>query len=169
MAAEHTETVGEQRETTGDQSLKSGLMANRLSFRLRGLLTLLGERVTSAFAPYGMRSGTFTTMALVAANPGCSQIDLARVGGLDRSLLVAIVDELERRGLAIRARSSIDRRRSSLYLTPAGETLMNEMFVEAMKTETSIRAAFSPGEMTQFFEFLERAYQILATEDQRDD
>jgi DNA-binding MarR family transcriptional regulator len=167
--AEDVDIESAEREVSQGQELKSGLMANRLSFRLRGLLTLLGERVTTAFAPYGLKSGTFTTMALVSANPGCSQIGLARVGGLDRSALVSIVDELERRKLAIRARSSVDRRRSSLYLTPQGEALMNEMFVEAMKTETSIRAGFSEDEMVQFFEFLERAYQILASEVQPED
>ncbi len=168
MAA-RVKIASEELDVPEDHQLRSGLMANRLSFRLRGLLTLLGERVTKAFAPYGLKSGTFTTMALVAANPGCSQIDLSRVGGLDRSALVSIVDELARRRLAIRKRSSVDRRRSSLYLTAKGEALMNEMFIEAMKTETSIRAGFSEQEMAQFFEYLERAYQILASEAQVED
>src|SRR5688500_9607467 len=114
--------------TAGEPQLSHGLMAQRLSFRLRGLLNLLGNRVVAAHAPFGLRSGSFTTIALIAANPGCSQTDLAREGGLDRSALVAIVDELEQRGFAIRARSPVDRRRSSLYITPEGKAVMQEMF-----------------------------------------
>lgn len=148
-----------------EQRLRPGLMSQRLSFRLRGLLTLLGNRVVAAHEPFGLRSGSFTTLALIAANPGCSQIELSRVGGLDRSLLVAIVDELERRGLAVRKRSEVDRRRSSLYITDQGEAVMNEMFVVAMETEKPIRDAFSTQEMTQFFDLLERAYDVIARED----
>lgn len=161
----NAETIDAQGDDSTERQLKSGLMAQRLSFRLRGLLNLLGNRVVAAHAPFGLRSGSFTTMALIAANPGCSQIELAREGGLDRSALVSIVDELERRGFAIRTRSAVDRRRSSLYITPEGEKAMNEMFAAAMATEKSIRSGFTAEEMTQFFDYLERAYQILARED----
>lgn len=162
-----TEAAAAERQTDigDDRELKSGLMANRLSFRLRGLLNLLGYRVIAAFAPFELRSGSFTTMALIAANPGCSQTDLAREGGLDRSALVATIDDLERRGYAVRNRSQIDRRRSSLSLTPKGEKVMLEMYEVAMGTESSLRSSFTPEEMAKFFEFLERAYNILASED----
>jgi len=156
---------GKPEESGAERPLKPGLMAHRLSFRVRRLLALLANRVVNAHAPFGLRSGSFTTLAMVAANPGCSQIQVSREGGVDRSLLVALVDELERRGFAIRARSPVDRRRSSLYITPEGEKVMNEMFVAAMSTEESIRNAFTAEELTQFFDYLDRAYQVLARED----
>lgn len=150
-----------QREHPDGSRLEPGLMARRLFYRVRSLSLLLGERVTKRFAPFGYRPGVFTTLALIAANPGCSQVDLARAGHLDRSLLVAIVDELERKGLASRTRSLTDRRRSVLELTPAGLRLLDEMFVAAMEAEDSVRAAFTDEELARFFEFLERAYQVL--------
>ncbi|MDB5683676.1 MAG: hypothetical protein JWM75_1374 [Sphingomonas bacterium] len=153
-------------EVSGNEDrMVLGLMATRIGFRLRMLQTLLGARVVNGFAPYKLRPGAFTTMALIAANPGCSQVDLAREGGLDKSALVAIVDELEQRGLAIRGRSAKDRRRNSLFLTPDGEKLMKEMYRVAHDTERTIREGFSPEEITQFFGLLERAYQIVARED----
>lgn len=151
------------------RKLDPGLMAHRLSFRLRGLLGLLGERVLAAFAPFGLRSGSFTAMALIKANPGCSQIELAREGGLDKSSLVALLNDLEERGYAIRARSTRDKRRSNLFLTPEGEKVMHEMFEAAMKTEASLREGFTPDEMQLFFAFLERAFFILAAEDRGKD
>jgi DNA-binding MarR family transcriptional regulator len=147
------------------RDLNAGLMADRLSFRVRSVMSLLGDRVVAAFAPFRLRSGSFTSLALIAANPGCSQKDLAREGGLDKSSLVAIVDELEKRGLAIRAKSPTDRRRSSLFLTPEGEKVMHEMYAVAMGTETSIRDGLTTDEVAQLFHLLERVYQILARED----
>ncbi|HWW65618.1 MAG TPA: MarR family winged helix-turn-helix transcriptional regulator [Sphingomonadaceae bacterium] len=140
--------------------LALGLMATRIGFRLRLLQSLLGSRVVAAFAPYGLRPGAFTTMALIKANPGCSQVDLARDGGLDKSALVAIVDELEARGLARRGRSSEDRRRNTLSLTPEGETVMNEMYRVAYASEAPVREALG-ADLEHFEELVERAYQAV--------
>ncbi|OJY66965.1 MAG: hypothetical protein BGP16_17245 [Sphingobium sp. 66-54] len=151
------------------RKLDPGLMADRLSFRVRGLLSLLGDRVLEAFAPFGLRSGSFTAMALIAANPGCSQIELAREGGLDKSSLVAILNDLEKLGYAVRARSPRDKRRSNLYLTAEGEKVMRAMYEAAMGTETSLREGFTPDEMQLLFALLERAYFILANEERARD
>ena len=159
------ETDRKRGDSGTERPLKPGLLTHRLSFRLRRLLGLLASRVVIAHTPFGLRSGSFTTLALIAANPGCSQIQVSREGGIDRTLLVSLVDELERKGFAIRARSPVDRRRSSLYVTPEGEKNMNEMLVAAMGTEESIRNAFTAAELIQFFSYLDRAYQILARED----
>ena len=66
-------------------------------------------------------------MVLISANPSYSQVELSRIGNLDKSAILMIVDELERRGLALRGRSSSDRRRNSLFLTAEDEKLMKEM------------------------------------------
>ncbi len=55
--------------------LAPGLMADPLAFRVRSLISVLSERVVVAFAPFGLRHGSFTSMALISANPGCSQTD----------------------------------------------------------------------------------------------
>ena len=151
------------------RQLNPGLMADRLSFRLRSLLSLLGDRVIAAFAPYEMRSGSFTAMALISANPGCSQVELAREGGLDKSSLVAIIDDLEQRGYATRTRSTVDRRRSLLYLTPEGEQVMRKMYTAAMATEKSLREGITPEDMARLFNLLEHAYHIIAGEDRPKD
>jgi len=163
--ADEAEVTRQAIEPGSTRQLNPGLMGDRLAFRLRSLLSMLGERVTAGFLPFGLRSGSFTAMALIAANPGCSQVELAREGGLDKSSLVAIVDELERRGLAIRARSTQDRRRSQLFLTSEGEVVMREMYAAAMGTEKSIRDGLTPDEMTMLFRLLDRAFDIVARED----
>jgi DNA-binding MarR family transcriptional regulator len=144
--------------------LKLGLHADRVGFYVRLLHARLSTRIQKAFEPYGLRPGSLTTMVLISANPGYSQIELAKVGSLDKSAIVAIVDDLEARGLAIRGRSTSDRRRNSLFLTPAGEALMNEMHGKALDSEASIRREFSAAEFDKFLGYLERATKAVATQ-----
>jgi DNA-binding MarR family transcriptional regulator len=159
---ESTETTA--RDDASDDDLKLGLHGQRLGFRVRRLHHLLSQRVVEAFATYGLRPGSLTTMVLISANPGYSQVELSRIGNLDKSAIVTIVDDLETRGLAIRGRSSSDRRRNSLFLTAQGEKLMKEMHDLAMATEQPLREGLSPGEYEQLFELLEKARALVAGE-----
>jgi DNA-binding MarR family transcriptional regulator len=145
-----------------DQDLQLGLHDQRLGFRVRRLHHLLSQRVIAAFASYGLRPGSRTTMVLISANPGYSQVELSRIGNLDKSAIVMIVDDLEKRGLAIRGRSSSDRRRNSLFLTAQGEKLMKEMHDLAMASEQPLRDGLSAKEYELLFELLEKARALVA-------
>jgi len=152
------------RDEVRDPELQLGLHGQRLGFRVRRLHHLLSLRVEQAFATYGLRPGSLTMMVLISANPGYSQVELSRIGNLDKSAIVTIVDELEKRGLAIRGRSLSDRRRNSLSLTAEGEKLMKEMHALAMATEQPLRDGLSPGEFDQLFGLLEKARALVAAE-----
>lgn len=145
-----------------DGNVQWGLHAERLGFRVRILHHLLSQRVAAAFAHYGLRPGSLTTMIMISANPGYSQVELSRVGSLDKSAIVTIVDELEKRGLAVRDRSPNDRRRNSLFLTPKGEALMKEMHQLAMETERPLREGLTADEYRLFSELLDKARAIVS-------
>lgn len=53
-----------------------------------------------------------------------SQIELARIVGLDKTTMVVTLDELEAAGLAERQQSTIDRRARVIVVTPAGKKLV---------------------------------------------
>lgn len=125
----------------GLTAMDLGLLGENVGPTIRLLRNLLSARIVAAFEPHGLRSGSFSTMALIAANPDCSQSDIARQIGADKSIVVAIVDELERRGLAERRRSTQDRRRNALRLTDAGRSLMAELDAIGRAVEQPIRAA----------------------------
>lgn len=146
--------------------LSPGMTAGYVGPKLRLLWNLLSARMMDALEPYGLRLGAFSTMALISANPGCSQIQLARAVGLDKSALVPILDELEARGLAGRTRSLQDRRRHALFLTPQGEALMERMLGPVRQAGQPIRDALSSEEHEQLIVLLERAYAALAAADQ---
>lgn len=138
-----------------------GLLSNTVGTGVRLLRNELTDRIIEAYAPFSLRSGALSTMMLIKANPGCSQSELAREVAMDDSAMVAIIDELEGRGLAVRSRSKADRRRNSLALTPAGETVMHEMIACAMEVERPIREELSEEELATFIALLRRCHMAI--------
>jgi DNA-binding MarR family transcriptional regulator len=86
-----------------------------------------GHRVLTvqALAPIGLSPKGFGALTVLAAEGPLSQQWLARRQGIDRTTMVAVVDELERAGAVRRRRDERDRRAYALELTPEG-TLMLE-------------------------------------------
>lgn len=156
--------AGVSGETKRQQMLDGmdlGLLGDSIGPAVRHLRNLLTSRIVAAFEPYGLRSGSHSTMALVAANPGCSQSEIARNIGTDKSIVVAIVDDLEKQGLAERQRSTEDRRRNALVLTDKGRALMLELDNLGRSVEAPIREALSPEEVAQLIHLARRAIDAL--------
>ena len=144
-----------------DAGLDQGLLAGFVGPRVRLLWNLLSARMGAALAPFGLRPGCFSTMALIAANPGCSQNQIARALGLDKSAVVSLLDELESHGLAVRDRAPNDRRRHALFLTDQGQAMTEEMRVPVAEAGQAIRRELSPEELQQLLSLLDRAYRAL--------
>ena len=142
--------------------LAPGITETYLGPRVRVLWNLLSARMLGALEPFGLKTGAFSTLALIAANPGCSQTDLARALNMDKSAVVTIIDELEQRGLARRVRSPEDRRRHALVVTEAALALMDQMQDAVSKVGRPIRQAMTPEEYRQLLSLLERSYKALA-------
>lgn len=56
-----------------------------------------------------------------------SQAALSRMLGIDRSDIVATLNNLERGGLALRAPDELDRRRNAIRITPAGSAALRAL------------------------------------------
>jgi DNA-binding MarR family transcriptional regulator len=132
-----------------------------LTFRLRRIRNHLTESFRQGEWRDGMRPGEFTTLALIVANPGISQTDLAREGGFDQASLVGIMDDLERRGWAERQRHPDDRRRHSIVSTTAGERSLAELLQRALDNEREARAALGKNELSAFMTALDKMYHRL--------
>jgi DNA-binding MarR family transcriptional regulator len=143
------------------RGLEWGQLGEGIGPLVRLLRIELTVRVANAQAKVGLHSGALSAMALIDANPGCSQSDLARELALDKSVLVAIVDDLEWQGMAVRTRSATDRRRNSLALTDQGRATMATMLDSAMDVERPIRDALSVDEYAALTGLLKRAYIAL--------
>jgi|SRR5271165_3244300 len=88
------------------------------------LLARLGQASTRRFhralEPEGLHPRHFGVMTMVAAHPGMSQQHLHEKTAIDRSSMVAVIDELEGKGLAERRPDPDDRRVRTIFLTARG-------------------------------------------------
>lgn len=100
-------------------------------------------------------------MALVDANPGSSQSALAAQAGVTGPSLVGIIDELEKRGLGTRTRSTEDRRRNMLVLSADGKAMMDSLFAEVNGIEAPIRGALGAKDMAVLARLLDRAIAAM--------
>jgi len=143
-------------------SLDWGLLSRHVGPRVRLLRNTLNARSIAVSEPFGLPTGSLTLMSLIAQNPGSSQVELAQYAGITGPSLVGIVDELERRGLVQRVRSTTDRRRNMLVVTEKGERTVAALFAEVRHIEDPIQQELSPEELDKFIEYIERANAALA-------
>jgi DNA-binding MarR family transcriptional regulator len=92
----------------------------------------------------------------IASDPGISQQALAEHLGIMPSRMVALVDELESKGIVERRRSTEDRRNYALELTPTGRRLLGELSRIAVEHEEALCAALSKEERLQLRDLCRR-------------
>jgi len=148
----------------GDE-LKLGRLGDFVGFRLRRIQNQLSRDFAAATADHNLRSGLFSSLALIAANPGISQNELSKHVSLDKSVTVNIVDELERRGWATRERSQKDRRRHALVITKSGEAELDHLFGILERTEDAVLHQLSRAELHLLMELLDRMYSACTRDD----
>jgi DNA-binding MarR family transcriptional regulator len=142
-------------------TLSWGLFEDSLGPIVFLLSSALTSRSHAALAPYGLPPGSLSVLTLIHANPGCSQMDVARTTGMSKSGVVGLVDELERRELAARDRSVEDRRRYMLTLTAKGEEQLDAMIAAQLAEEKPIRDRLGADELHRLVASLRSAYFAL--------
>lgn len=137
-----------------------------LYFRLRRTVQLLDRALALATRTPG-RPGSRGALGAIYFHPGISQNEMSRIVGLDKSVTVQILDDLEARGLAMRRPSPTDRRRHALYLTDEGKRTV-EMLIRAVEP---IRRQYmrnvSNDEIEHLFDVLDRICAALGAEGAR--
>jgi DNA-binding MarR family transcriptional regulator len=164
MAREANRAARKKAARRGDGP-QLGVLDNVLVFRLRRIRDVLaGEFRRSSTEGRGLRAGDLTALALIDANPGISQAELARTGGFDQTVLVGILDDLENRGWAVRSRDRTDRRRHRVEVTNKGRTALADLLRRAEANEAIARNALTRKELTAFRAALGKIYAALAKE-----
>jgi MarR family transcriptional regulator, lower aerobic nicotinate degradation pathway regulator len=95
------------------------------------LMARLGEasrrRFHKALEPEGLHPRHFGVMTMLAAHPGMSQHQLHEKTAIDPSSMVAVIDELEARGLVERLSDPADRHARQVFLTEQGEQALQRI------------------------------------------
>ncbi|MGW2721725.1 MarR family winged helix-turn-helix transcriptional regulator [Streptomyces sp. NPDC001492] len=137
----------------------SEALASRLGYLLKHVQLRLAEASTPALAPFGIDGRELAVLAVLAAEYPLSQLEAAGRLGVDRTTMVALVDALEEKGLVERHRSSQDRRKNTVQLTPTGQDTLRKAEHAREEMERQFLAPLSPSDANQ----LVRALQILVT------
>ena len=105
-----------------------------------------------------IRPGLASLVELVATNHGASQVDLSRALQVDKATLVALIDTAEQNGWLRRQRSTVDRRRHEVIVTPKGEKVAAELNAETRRNERKFQKLFTEEELASLIEYLQRIY-----------
>jgi len=101
-----------------------GALEGSVGFLLRCAQLAVFSELVDAFAPLDLRPAQFSALALIDANPNLAQSHLCAALNVQRANFVAMLDELESRGLTTRRASTQDRRVNTLALTLEGRRVL---------------------------------------------
>jgi DNA-binding MarR family transcriptional regulator len=133
-----------------------GPLLGYLGYQIRQAQAAIFRDLTAATADLDLTPGEFGLLAMIDANPGISQIDLAAIHKLDKSTLSLAVTRLAKRGLIRRARSPDDDRANRLFLRKMGVGLLRSMRERIEVQERTMDAALRPGERELMLDALQR-------------
>jgi DNA-binding MarR family transcriptional regulator len=145
----------QSRRSGGGDRLDLGPLPGLLGYQLRLAQLAVFRDFERSAGGLGVSPGRFGLLALVEANPGVSQSRLAHAVGLDRSTMVAVLDQLEERRLVER-RAGPDRRTNGLWLTREGKRLVAQLKRRIGEHEARIAGRLSAKERAVLLELLGR-------------
>ena len=124
------------------------------------LLSWNGQRIARKFAealePLGLRPPHFGVLTLIDASPGSAQRELVERSMIDASTMVAVIDDLEERGLAERRPDPADRRRRAVYLTPQGRRALERGRKAAIATAQDVFGPLDERELATFTKLMRK-------------
>jgi len=145
-------------DSDNDKSISLGRLGSFLGFRLRRVQNQLSRDFSAKTRDWDLRAGMFSSLEIIANNPGISQVELSAEVGLDKSAIVPLVDEMEGRGWVARTKSARDRRRNELSITPTGRTELDRLFHELEITEKAGLAMLTDEERRIINHALDKVY-----------
>ena len=131
------------------------------SLRVPGAAYLLSQvgahssqRWRERLAPTGLDARSVLVLRHVAAEEGRTQSSLSASLAVPPSRIVAVVDELEQRGLLERRANPDDRRAHALWLTGRGREILDELLAVSRAHEAEICAGLPESDRQHLIELL---------------
>ena len=115
--------------------------------------------VAEAFAAAGVRRYHFSVLIALDEDGPASQAELGRRLWIDRSDMVAVLNDLERDGLVARVRDENDRRRNLVQLTPAGRRAIKRLDAQAEQAQAELLEPLSAAERRTLQRLLTRVVE----------
>lgn len=135
----------------GDATLGSGC-----GLLILRLARAAAWRLSHSLADSGLRWTEFAVLHHLEAQGALAQRELATALRIQPSNIVALLDDLERRGLLTRAPDPRDRRRHRVQLTAKGLRAVTLAREATQRAEADVLAPLSPAERREFHAMLVR-------------
>jgi MarR family transcriptional regulator, lower aerobic nicotinate degradation pathway regulator len=113
----------------------------------------------------GVRKWHYAVLATLAEFGPAAQAEIGRRLGVDRSDMVALLNDLEADGYVSRTPDPADRRRNSVVLTTAGRTVLAHFDRMVIEADNVLLHSLSPDEREQLAGLLERVIHTPAEPD----
>ncbi|MDQ1596443.1 MAG: hypothetical protein QOH40_2999 [Arthrobacter pascens] len=151
-----TEIQGEQRAEAATK-LVGASISQDLGFLLAKLHAAGSVLNNRALAEFDLKERSYSVLILANSGLEPTQRELADFLSLDPSQIVALVDELEKRGLVVRAPGKQDRRAKTVTATAAGSRQQAKAEVAARRAEAEVLSGLAEEEAAQLKELLRKA------------
>jgi DNA-binding MarR family transcriptional regulator len=139
------------RQTSRPPTLELEALPGHYIRRLQQIAVAVFLQETS---DHGITPVQYAAMQRIAHSPGIDQRTLARAIGFDTSTIAGVIDRLEARGWVARSVSAEDRRARALAITPAGQTLLEEVVPGVLAAQDRMLEPLSRDEREVFVRML---------------
>jgi len=140
-----------------EDKLVSASITNDMGFLLAKLHAAGSVLNNRALAAFDLKERSYSVLILANSGLEPTQRELADFLSLDPSQIVALVDDLENRGLVVRAPGKLDRRAKTVTATPDGAELLQQARKAAIRAETEALQQLSTDEVATMKALLRKA------------
>jgi DNA-binding MarR family transcriptional regulator len=137
-------------------SVQFGPLGDYLGYALRRAQMASVTGFLSAMKDVDLRPTQFAVLILIHQNPGVRQTEVCAALGLQKANFVPLLNELQRRGLAVRKEGVPDRRSSALHLTEHGEAVLQRASELHAQWEERLVERLGAGGREQLLELLKK-------------
>lgn len=140
--------------------MKYGFLTDMVGLELRKAQTSASKKIEAVFGK-DLLSGHFTVLVIIRHNPGQTQSAIAQAAGLDRSTLVPLLKQFEKRGLITRKKAEKDARSNVTAITPAGEAYIKKIKPMVTELEQQVAEKLGPDKYGTLVKLLKEFQEIF--------
>jgi len=141
-------------DPSGSSRLEHSPLVDDLGFLLARASAVSQAAANEALATHGLKVRSYSVLALAVTGGRPSQRELAGFLRLDPSQVVALIDDLERRGLVTREPDPRDRRANVVAATLAGRSLYRRAQADVEAGERRAHAGLSSADRAELARLL---------------
>lgn len=145
---------GVPRRSAADEAVGLDALLGHAGYVVRRFQLWIFQDFIRTLAAVDIRPTQYSVMTVIAANPGLTQMAVAKRLGIERARLVHLLNSLEARRLVRRVASATDRRSHALHLTAHGQASLRRFRQLAAEHERHVAEKIGKDNRERLLEIL---------------